>query len=76
MGTVYLAERADREFTKQVAIKLLKRGTDTDEVLRRFRAEREILARLEHPTIARLLDAGQLTTACRISCWNTSSAPV
>jgi non-specific serine/threonine protein kinase/serine/threonine-protein kinase len=58
MGAVYLAERADQEFTKQVAIKLLKRGTDTDEVLRRFRAEREILARLEHPNIARLLDAG------------------
>ncbi|HEV3410776.1 MAG TPA: serine/threonine-protein kinase, partial [Chthoniobacterales bacterium] len=58
MGAVYLAERADEEFQKQVAIKLLKRGTDTDEVLRRFRAEREILARLEHPNIARLLDAG------------------
>ncbi len=58
MGAVYLAERADQEFTKQVAIKLLKRGTDTDEVLRRFRSEREILARLEHPYIARLLDAG------------------
>jgi eukaryotic-like serine/threonine-protein kinase len=58
MGAVFLAERADREFTKQVAIKLLKRGTDTDEVLRRFRAEREILARLEHPNIARLFDGG------------------
>lgn len=58
MGAVYLAERADLEFTKQVAIKLLKRGTDTDEVLRRFRAEREILARLEHPNIARLFDGG------------------
>ena len=58
MGTVWLATRADKEFHKEVAIKLLKRGTDTDEVLRRFRAEREILARLEHPNIARLLDAG------------------
>jgi non-specific serine/threonine protein kinase/serine/threonine-protein kinase len=58
MGTVYLARRADEEFEKEVAIKLLKRGTDTDEVLRRFRAERQILARLEHPNIARLLDAG------------------
>lgn len=58
MGAVYLAERADQEFTKKVAIKLLKRGTDTDEVLRRFRSEREILARLDHPSIARLLDAG------------------
>ncbi len=58
MGAVYLAERADAEFTKEVAIKVLKRGTDTDEVLRGFRAERDILARLEHPNIARLLDAG------------------
>ena len=58
MGAVYLARRADEEFEKLVAIKLLKRGTDTDEVLRRFRAERQILARLEHPNIAHLLDAG------------------
>ena len=58
MGAVYLARRADEQFEKQVAIKVLKRGTDTDEVLRRFRAERQILARLDHPNIARLLDAG------------------
>jgi hypothetical protein len=58
MGAVWLATRADDEFRKTVAIKLLKRGTDTDEVLRRFRAEREILAHLEHPNIARLLDGG------------------
>jgi serine/threonine protein kinase len=58
MGAVYLARRADGEFEKEVAVKLLKRGTDTDEVLRRFRAERQILARLDHPNIARLLDAG------------------
>jgi tetratricopeptide (TPR) repeat protein len=58
MGAVYLARRADETFEKEVAIKLLKRGTDTDEVLRRFRAERQILARLEHPNIARLIDAG------------------
>jgi serine/threonine protein kinase/tetratricopeptide (TPR) repeat protein len=58
MGAVYLARRADQEFEKEVAIKLLKRGTDTDEVLRRFRSEREILARLEHPNVARLIDAG------------------
>jgi serine/threonine protein kinase/tetratricopeptide (TPR) repeat protein len=58
MGAVYLAKRADGQFEREVAIKLLKRGTDTDEILRRFRAERRILARLEHPNIARLLDAG------------------
>jgi serine/threonine protein kinase len=58
MGTVWLACRADQQFDKLVAVKLLKRGTDTDELLRRFQAERQILARLEHPNIARLLDAG------------------
>jgi eukaryotic-like serine/threonine-protein kinase len=58
MGSVYLAERADGQFQKQVAVKVLRRGTDTDEVLRRFSAERHILARLDHPNIARLLDAG------------------
>ncbi len=59
MGTVWLARRADERFEQEVAIKLLKRGTDTEEVLRRFREERRILARLEHPGIARLLDAGE-----------------
>lgn len=58
MGAVFLAARADGEFEKQVAIKLLKRGTDTDEIVRRFRAELQILAQLEHQSIARLLDAG------------------
>jgi eukaryotic-like serine/threonine-protein kinase len=58
MGAVYLAERADGQFEKRVAVKVLKRGTDTDEVLRRFRIERQILANLEHPNITRLLDAG------------------
>jgi eukaryotic-like serine/threonine-protein kinase len=58
MGTVFLAERADGQFEKRVAIKVLKRGTDTDEVLRRFQVERQILANLEHPNITRLLDAG------------------
>jgi eukaryotic-like serine/threonine-protein kinase len=58
MGAVYLAERADAEFRKQVAIKLIKRGMDTDAVTRQFRNERQILASLEHPHIARLLDGG------------------
>jgi serine/threonine protein kinase/Tfp pilus assembly protein PilF len=61
MGAVYLAERADGQFEKRVAIKVLKRGTDTDEVLRRFRIERQVLANLEHPNITRLLDAGTTT---------------
>ncbi len=58
MGAVYLAERADQQFQMQVAIKLIKRGMDTDSVLRRFQHERQILASLEHPHIARLLDGG------------------
>lgn len=58
MGTVWLAERADAHFEKAVAIKLIKRGMDTDEILRRFRNERQLLAQLEHPNIARLLDGG------------------
>jgi len=58
MGAVYLAKRADGQFHKRAAIKVLKRGTDTEEVLRRFRIERQILAELEHPNITRLLDAG------------------
>jgi len=58
MGTVYLAERDDAQFKKRVAVKLIKRGMDTDEILRRFKNERQILADLEHPNIARLLDGG------------------
>jgi eukaryotic-like serine/threonine-protein kinase len=58
MGAVYLALRADDQYKKRVAIKLVKRGMDTDEVLNRFRHERQILASLDHPNIARLLDGG------------------
>jgi serine/threonine protein kinase/Tol biopolymer transport system component/tetratricopeptide (TPR) repeat protein len=58
MGSVYLATRADDEFQKQVAIKLIKRGMDTDFIVKRFRNERQILAVLDHPNIARLLDGG------------------
>jgi Tol biopolymer transport system component/serine/threonine protein kinase/tetratricopeptide (TPR) repeat protein len=58
MGSVYLAMRADDEFQKRVAIKLIKRGMDTDFIIRRFRHERQILASLDHPNIARLLDGG------------------
>ncbi|HEY7190787.1 MAG TPA: protein kinase [Vicinamibacterales bacterium] len=61
MGAAYLAVRADDTYEKTVAIKVLKRGMDTEAVLRRFRHERQILAGLDHPNIARLLDGG--TTA-------------
>jgi serine/threonine protein kinase/tetratricopeptide (TPR) repeat protein len=58
MGTVFLAIRADDQYRKQVAIKLVNRGMDTDLILRRFMMERQILANLEHPNIARLLEGG------------------
>jgi len=58
MGAVYLAQRADGKFEQKVALKLLKREMNTAALRRRFQQEREILASLEHPNIARLLDAG------------------
>ncbi len=58
MGTVYRAIRADDEFQKQVAVKLVKPGMDSEAILQRFRHERQILASLDHPYIARLLDGG------------------
>ena len=57
MGAVFLAERADDQFRKQVAVKFM-RGVPNEDLLRRFRSERQILATLEHPNIARLLDGG------------------
>ncbi|HEX7183663.1 MAG TPA: tetratricopeptide repeat protein [Thermoanaerobaculia bacterium] len=58
MGEVYLAERADGVFEQRVALKLVKRGMDSEEIVRRFHRERQILARLEHPGIARIVDGG------------------
>src|SRR5262245_55810805 len=58
MGAVYEAARADEQFDQLVAIKVIKRGMDTDFVRQRFSRERRILARLEHPHIARLIDGG------------------
>jgi eukaryotic-like serine/threonine-protein kinase len=58
MGVVYLAERADAAFEKQVAIKVVRGALRSASLLQRFREERRILATLEHPSIARLLDAG------------------
>ncbi len=57
MGAVYLAAR-EEDFRQPVALKLIKRGMDTDEIIRRFRNERQILAELHHPNIARILDGG------------------
>ena len=58
MAVVYGAERVDGQFEQRVALKLIKPGTDSEEVLRRFRQERQILAALDHPSIARLFDGG------------------
>ncbi len=58
MGAVYEASRDDGEFSQKVALKLIKRGMDSDEILRRFRNERQILASLKHENITRLLDGG------------------
>lgn len=57
MADVYLGKR-EGQFDQDVAVKIQRRGTDTDDVLDRFRAERQILSGLEHPNIARLIDGG------------------
>jgi tetratricopeptide (TPR) repeat protein len=59
MGEVYRATRADDEYEKQVAVKLIRTGQDSAFVVNRFRTERQILASLDHPNIARLLDGGK-----------------
>ncbi len=58
MGVVYLAERADGQFNKQVAIKLMLSLSEGSSLRERFLNERQLLARLEHPNITRLLDGG------------------
>ena len=58
MGSVYLAERADGVFEQKVALKVVKPVMNSQEIITRFEEERQILARLQHPNIARLLDGG------------------
>lgn len=58
MGVVYLVERESEQFHQRGALKLIRHGLATDEMVRRFRRERQILATLDHPNIARLLDGG------------------
>ena len=58
MGEVYRAARADEQYEKQVALKLVRGGPDSAFVISRFKNERQILAQLDHPNIARLLDGG------------------
>ena len=61
MGVVYLASRADDQYRKRVAIKVIPAGATSHETVRHFRRERQILASLDHPNIARLLDGGTTT---------------
>jgi serine/threonine protein kinase len=58
MGHVYLAERVDGEYEQQVAIKLMRDGWDRSSLVPRFRAERQIVASLDHPNLAKVLDGG------------------
>ncbi len=58
MGAVYRAVRDDAEYSKEAAVKLVRRGFETPALVSRFREERQILASLEHPYVARLLDGG------------------
>jgi serine/threonine-protein kinase len=58
MGEVYLAARKDADFEQQVALKIIRKGHIQEDLLRRFKAERQILAHLHHPNIAQLLDGG------------------
>ena len=60
MGSVYRAERDDDRFRKQVAIKILRQGLESDFAVARFRHERRILGSLEHPNIARMIDGGEV----------------
>lgn len=61
MGVIFLAERTAGGFQQKVALKLIKKGLDSEEIVERFLRERQILARLQHPHIARLLDGGMAT---------------
>ena len=58
MGTVYLGQREGDELSQPVAVKVIKRGMDSEVIVRRFRTERQILASLHHPSIARLYEGG------------------
>src|SRR5947199_2533825 len=58
MAVVYAAVRADDEYRKRVAIKVVRPGLDSEDISRRFRNERQTLATLDHPNIVRLLDGG------------------
>jgi serine/threonine-protein kinase len=58
MGAVYMARRSDGTYDERVAVKVIRRGMDSEQITARFLVERQILARLRHPNIANLLDGG------------------
>ncbi len=58
MGSVYLAHRLNSDFTQRVALKVIKRGMDSEAILKRFATERRILSTLKHPNVAQMLDGG------------------
>ena len=58
MAVVYAASRIDEQFKRKVAVKFIKRGMDTDEIIRRFKFEQQALADLSHPYIAKIIDGG------------------
>ena len=60
LATVYIAHRDDGEYEQRAAFKVLRRGLDTEDLISRFRAERQILSALDHPAIASILDGGAL----------------
>ena len=60
LSTVYLANREDGQFDQLAAFKVLRRGLDTDDIVSRFRAERQILSTLSHPTITQIIDGGAM----------------
>ena len=62
MGIVYLVEREDGQYQQRGALKFIRHGLASDEMVRRFRRERQILASLDHPNMARLLDGGTTDT--------------
>ena len=74
MGTVYMAEQ-EKPVRRQVALKIIKPGMDTDQVVARFEAERQALAMMDHPNIAKVLDAGsdrQRPALLRHGSWSTA----
>ena len=76
MGAVYLAVRADDQFRKQVAVKIMRAGWHSPAALARFRTERQILADLEHPYIARLLDGGTVAGAPYVAMEYVDGVPI